>query len=323
MINAEDILHGKILIVDDQISNVRLLEQMLKGIGYVAISSTTDPRAVQALHRLNHYDLILLDLHMPGMDGFQVMEEMRALETDDYLPVLVISAHHEHRLRALNLGAKDFINKPFDFLEAKIRIHNMLEVRLLYQQLEETNRALKFMSLHDTLTGLPNRRLLMDRLTTSIAHAKRNKGMMALLNLDLDGFKQINDTLGHDAGDLLLNLVGARLTATVRQEDTVARLGGDEFVIVLSEVSQRDDVEALVQKVLLAVSQTYPIAGQDVSVTASIGCCLYPLHGMDNETLMKHADVAMYTAKERGKNNYHISCYQDLSAAFDSNTSDT
>ena len=306
MVNAAAILNAKILIVDDQKANIQLLERLLQGVGYLALSSTMDPCAVHELHRQHRYDLILLDLHMPGMDGFQVMAGLKELEPDDYLPVLVISAHHEHKLRALDLGAKDFINKPFDLLEVKVRIHNMLEVRLLYQQLAESNRALEFISLHDYLTGLPNRRLLMDRLTTAIAHAKRNKYMMALLFLDLDGFKHINDTLGHDAGDTLLQLVAARLSATVRQEDTVARLSGDEFVIVLSEVTHLDAVEKLVSKVLLAVSQPYLIEAQPVSITTSIGVALYPAHGMDNEALMKHADAAMYTAKQTVNSSYHM-----------------
>lgn len=306
MINHADILHAKILIVDDHQANIQLLEQLLQGVGYLAISSTMDPCTVHELHRQHRYDLILLDLHMPGMDGFQVMAGLKELEPDDYLPVLVISAHHEHKLRALGLGAKDFINKPFDLFEVKVRIHNMLEVRLLYRQLAQSNLALEFMALHDTLTALPNRQLLMDRLTSAIVHAKRNKAMTALLYLDLDGFKQINDTLGHAAGDTLLKLLAARLTATVRQEDTVARLGGDEFVIVLSEVSHRDAVEKLVSKVLLAVSQPYLIADQPVSVTSSIGVGLYPAHGTDNESLLKQADAAMYAAKSAGKNNYRI-----------------
>lgn len=314
MVNAADILNARILIVDDQKANIMLLEQLLQDAGYLAISSTMDPCAVHGLHRQHRYDLILLDLHMPVMDGFQVMEGLKELEPDDYLPVLVISAHHEHKLRALSLGAKDFINKPFGLFELRFRIHNMLEVRLLYQKLAETNRALEFMTLHDTLTDLPNRRLLMDRLTTSIAHAKRNQGTMALLYLDLDGFKQINDTLGHDAGDTLLKLVAARLTATVRQEDTVARQGGDEFVIVLAEISHRDAVEKLVSKVLLAVSQPYLIEDRLVNMTTSIGVSLYPAHGLDNETLMKHADVAMYAAKQSGKNNYRIATVSELPA---------
>ena len=142
MVNLSDILNASILIVDDQEANVRLLEQMLRGAGYARITSTTDPHAVCALHRDNHYDLILLDLQMPGMDGFQVMEGLKAIETDSYLPVLVITAQPGHKLRALETGAKDFISKPFDLSEVKTRIHNMLEVRLLYKKIENDNRVL-------------------------------------------------------------------------------------------------------------------------------------------------------------------------------------
>lgn len=314
MINQQEILNARILIVDDQEYNVMLLEQILSEAGYTNYTATRDSTQVCELHSKHRYDLILLDLQMPGMDGFQVMEGLNKLKQDDYLPVLVISAHYEQKLRALALGAKDFIKKPFDFLEIKVRIHNMLEVRLLYQQLAETNRALEFMSLHDILTGLPNRRLLMDRLASALARAKRNTGRMALLYLDLDGFKQINDRLGHDAGDTLLRLVAARLAATVRQADTVARLGGDEFVIVLSEIGHLNAVEKLLSKLLETVSQPYLIDEQQVTITASIGVSLYPLHGADKDALMKHADAAMYVAKNAGKNYYSIATASDLSS---------
>ena len=138
MINASDILNAKVLIVDDQEANVQLLEQMLRGAGYVSITSTMDPGEVCELHLKNRYDLILLDLQMPGMDGFQVMEGLKTIETDGYLPVVVITAQPAHKLRALQAGAKDFVSKPFDVLEVKTRIHNMLEVRLLYKKLEQT-----------------------------------------------------------------------------------------------------------------------------------------------------------------------------------------
>ena len=143
MVSESEILNAGILIVDDQESNVALLEQMLREAGYLRVASTMNPREVFALHRKNHYDLILLDLQMPGLDGFQVIEGLKTNEADDYLPVLVITAQPGHKLRALQAGAKDFISKPFDVVEAKTRIHNMLEVRLLYKKLENTNQELE------------------------------------------------------------------------------------------------------------------------------------------------------------------------------------
>src|ERR1700681_1918376 len=167
MIKSTDILHGKILIVDDQEANILLLEQMLRGAGYVSITSTMDSGKVCELHLVNHYDLILLDLQMPGMDGFQVMENLKEIETGGYLPVLVITAQPGHKLRALKAGAKDFVSKPFDIAEVLIRVHNMLEARLLHL---ETKR------LYDRVVAEQkvSERLLLNVLPHSIA--ERLKG---------------------------------------------------------------------------------------------------------------------------------------------------
>jgi PAS domain S-box-containing protein len=143
MLDAAEILNARILIVDDQEPNVILLEKMLRNAGYQHLTSTMDPRSVTDLHRAHHYDLILLDLQMPDMDGFQVMESLKEIETGGYLPVLVITAQPAHKLRALQAGAKDFISKPFDLVEVQTRIHNMLEVRLLYQKLNDYNQVLE------------------------------------------------------------------------------------------------------------------------------------------------------------------------------------
>jgi len=143
MINSSDILHGKILIVDDREVNIQLLERMLRGAGYDSITSTMEPGEVRALHFKNRYDLILLDLQMQGMDGFQVMEELKKIEMDNYLPVLVITAQPGHKLHALQAGAKDFISKPFDLTEVLARVHNMLEVRLLHKELHKYNELLE------------------------------------------------------------------------------------------------------------------------------------------------------------------------------------
>jgi len=146
MVNSADILNAGILIVDDQEANVLLLERMLRGAGYLSISSTMDPNEVCELHRKNRYGLILLDLLMPGMDGFRVMEDLKEIEEGGYLPVLVITAQPDQKLRALQAGAKDFVSKPFDLAEVLARVHNMLEVRLLYAELRKALEQVKLLS---------------------------------------------------------------------------------------------------------------------------------------------------------------------------------
>ena len=143
MVDSADIFKAKVLIVDDQEANVLLLERTLSGAGYVSLASTRDPRAVCELHRKNRYDLILLDLQMPVMDGFEVMEGLKEIEREGYLPVLVVTAQPDHKLRALRAGAKDFVSKPFDLAEVLTRVHNMLEVRLYANALEQTVQELE------------------------------------------------------------------------------------------------------------------------------------------------------------------------------------
>ncbi len=143
MLNPSDILNANILIVDDMEVNVLLLDRMLSNAGYVSITSTVDPGGVCELHRKNRYDLILLDLQMPSMDGFRVMEELKEIDPDGYIPVLVITAQPDHKLRALRAGAKDFISKPFELTEVLARVHNMLEVRLLHKELQHYNDLLE------------------------------------------------------------------------------------------------------------------------------------------------------------------------------------
>lgn len=146
MITPTDILKARILIVDDDQSDAFLLERILGGAGYTSVSSTTNPVEVCELHRVNRYGLILLDLLMPGMDGFEVMEKLKEIEPEGYLPVLVITAQPDHKLRALRAGAKDFISKPFELAEVLARAHNMLEVRLLVAGLQEALEKVKLLS---------------------------------------------------------------------------------------------------------------------------------------------------------------------------------
>ena len=313
VVSSPAILHGKILIVDDQPVNVLLLERMLGGAGYVSVSSTMNPAEVCQLHRQNRYDLILLDLVMPEIDGFQIMEGLKEVETDGYLPVLAVTAHPAHKLRALQCGAKDFISKPFDLAEVLMRVHNMIEVRLLHEAARSHGKALESLALEDPLTGLANRRLLEERMSMALDHARRNQSALAVVYLDLDGFRQVNNTLGHAAGDGLLKMVAARLLATVREEDTVARVGGDEFIIGLWHLSSTDDAATVASKVIEAVSQPYDIEGHTVSITASAGIGIYPFHGDDADRLMRSADLALYETKRAGKNAFRVSDCTDPS----------
>jgi diguanylate cyclase (GGDEF)-like protein len=156
------------------------------------------------------------------------------------------------------------------------------------------------------LTGLPNRALYADRLEQALARPAWNNRLVAVMFLDLDRFKAINDTLGHDAGDLLIQTVATRLTAAVREGDTVARQGGDEFTIVLIDMARLDDVALVAQKILTAMAEPFNLHGTQVPVTFSIGIACYPVDGTDAATLLKHADTALYRAKQRGRNTFQL-----------------
>ena len=310
-ITPADILAANILIVDDQAVNVALLEQLLAQSGYTRVAATLNPLEVCELHQKNRYDLILLDLQMPGMDGFEVMRGLSALEIDGYAPILAMTAQPAHKLRALASGAKDFIAKPYDLVEVKTRIHNMLELRLLYKRLEAANRQLEFFALTDALTGLPNRRLLIDRLTHGMAASARTGDHCALMFLDLDHFKQLNDTQGHLVGDLLLQNVAARLLACVRDGDTVARIGGDEFVVLLEGLGKQNrdaNSQAVVisDKVLASLASPYLLDKHSHTTTASMGVVVFKGTEESIENLLKKADRAMYDAKTTSGNAAHF-----------------
>ena len=307
MVTPTDILNGKILVVDDQELTGRMVVEMLRDAGYASVAFTTNGAEVGELHRKNRYDLILLDLQMPGTNGFDVMRELGKMESDAYLPVLAITVEASHKLHALKAGAKDFISKPFDPAEALARIRNMLEVRLLHDEARNTAKAFESMALYDALTGLANRHLLTERISAALANARRNHGSMAIVYLDLDGFKEINDMLGHSVGDAVLRMVAGRLTAAVREEDTVGRLGGDEFVIALWNAGSVEDVVTVASKLIKLVSMPYVVGDQTVSMTASAGIGIYPSHGADAHTLLERADSALYAAKRAGKNAFRIS----------------
>jgi diguanylate cyclase (GGDEF)-like protein/PAS domain S-box-containing protein len=184
----------------------------------------------------------------------------------------------------------------------------ILEFQSVGRDISERVRAeqqLAYMATHDALTGLPNRVLFNDRLTMALAHAHRNQQGLAVMLLDLDGFKDVNDTLGHGVGDQLLLAVGDRLTSLLRKGDTVARMGGDEFLLLLPELARVEDAAKVAQKILEAIRKPFVFDGYELHLTTSIGIALYPNDGEDADTLIKNADIAMYYAKDQGRDNYH------------------
>ncbi len=173
-------------------------------------------------------------------------------------------------------------------------------------ELKQGQEEIKYQAYHDALTGLPNRLLFHDRLTQSIGHARRNNNKLAILFLDLDNFKKINDSLGHEVGDLMLKGVATRLIATLREEDTVSRFGGDEFTIILENLEDAEDTSLVAQKIIKTLSEPFLYQGSKLFITTSIGITLFPEDGDSVEKLMKNADMAMYRAKEHGKNTYQF-----------------
>ena len=296
---------ARILIVDDEPANVLLLERILGEAGYPNHTATTDPRQVLTIHARYDPDLVLLDLAMPHLDGLAVMTQLRqVIPAGMFLPILVLTADMttQAKQQALSGGATDFLLKPFDPTEVLLRIGNLLQTRRLHLKLRRHNQLLEdqlvHQALHDPLTGLANRALFGDRLEHALARPMRPGATVAVLLIDLDDFKDLNDALGHDAGDDLLTIIAARLQGHARAGDTVARLGGDEFGLLLEDTSA---AEAMRMAEVLLQALAWPVAlrGRDLVPTASIGIAIAA--GEDAETLLRNADTAMYAAKRQGK----------------------
>jgi two-component system cell cycle response regulator len=315
MIKPTDIERARILIVDDCPDSAALLAELLALQGYQAIHTTTDAAVVCDLHELNAYDLILLDMHMPFISGLNIMAQLRKLTPDSFLPVIVLSGNATMRLPALEAGAYDFVTKPYDITEMTVRIRNMLEVRLLYQFLDAQGQLQQNTSVHDPLTGLPGRRLAMDRIAAALEHARRHKTMAALLCVNIDGFRMVNDQHGRGHGDELLKAIAARLSQRMRKEDTVARIGGDAFLIVLRDIQEPAAAAWPAQEILQMLSMPVAVGDTALEITGSIGIALWPLDADDPEQLIVRADQALYDAKQGGRNQYRYTNPAAMSAA--------
>ncbi len=247
--------------------------------------------------------------------GDGVRRYTSARQLYDFPLAVIVGLSEEEQLAAVNQQARTYLWRAAGGSLVLVLLAGLL-ARMSWQLAQSRLRAgaakiayaqsVEYLAYHDGLTALPNRSLFSKLLSQSISEASRYDRQLAVLFLDLDRFKQVNDTLGHDAGDQLLKEVALRLEACLRGSDTVARLGGDEFVILLPELSQDNDVATTAQKILTSIARPFNLQGQEFRVTASVGISVFPQDGLDEQTLTKNADIAMYQAKQRGKNNFQF-----------------
>ena len=286
-----------VLIADDDPSIRLLLRHAMEKDGYKVIEVVNGTEAIKATEKY-HPDLILMDAVMPLMDGFNATSTLMEMEEFSDIPVLMITALDDDRsvAKAFVSGALDYITKPVNWSVLKHRVRRMLHAA-------EAERQIRHLAYLDTLTGLPNRLLFMDRLDQAISRSVRQSSIFALLFIDIDHFKVINDSMGHHAGDQLLTSITARLQQSVRQSDTIARLGGDEFTVIVENINQPEDVMVVTKSILSKLSEPVFIDGREVFISASIGISVFPDDGDDLGSLLKNAETAMYKAKEHGRNN--------------------
>jgi diguanylate cyclase (GGDEF)-like protein len=336
----------RLLIVDDISDNRAILTRRFQRRGFEVVEADSGFAAIELINR-ESFDLVLLDVMMPGIDGIETLKRIRSKQSASILPVIMVTAKSESNniVDALELGANDYVTKPVDFAVALARVNTQIsrkraeqQVALANEELRKANEDLErrvqertsrlvdanqrlkveiadreesqarsqYLAYHDSLTGLGNRLLFKEQLEEALKDVSVTPHPLAVLFLDLDGFKAVNDTLGHSIGDLLLKSVSAKLRDILSRTDHIARLGGDEFAILQISASQPGSSIALAEKIIEIVGRPCNIDGHDVTVGASVGVAVAHPGDMNTETFLKSADLAMYSAKADGRGTYRM-----------------
>ena len=298
------------MMVDDQPMTMRLLQAFLEDAGYKNFVTTARPTEAMSLLLEERPDVVLLDLNMPEVSGFDILAQVRAHPDVQHIPVLMLTASDDaaSKLQALELGATDFLAKPVNSSELALRLRNTLAAKAHQDRLR----------YYDALTDLPNRSMLLDQLSDCLSRAQRTGKSGALLHIDLDRFNKFNDSFGLEAGDRLLRTIARRLIGCLREGDEVCRvelhdehsmvlrLGGDEFVIVLPSLHARDNATTVAERVLETVSEPISWGLNEVIVTPSIGILIFPEQADDIEMLLRNVALATARAKQLGRNRYEM-----------------
>ncbi len=294
-----------ILVVDDNPDNLEIISTRLRFRGYNVALAERGEEAIAKI-RSSEPDLILLDIMMPDMDGYEVARRVRAQKDIGYIPIIVVTARDstEDKVTGLDAGADDYLTKPINFPELEARVRSMLRIKRLQDQLEEKNRELEQLSIRDGLTGLYNHRHLHELLNEEYDRSRRTEEPVSVVMLDLDRFKEVNDTRGHQAGDRVLEELAAILRESAREIDRLGRYGGEEFMAILPDsdaaaaVVFAERVREMVEKQRFDIQEEQPLR-----MTISAGVATFPQHDADSPRRLVHqADLALYSAKNSGRN---------------------
>ena len=312
---------AKILVCDDD-QNVRLLtRQCLEAEGMLVVEACDGQQAID-LFVQERPDLVFLDVEMPGMTGLEACQRIREMPQGASIPIMIVTGSDDRQSidQGFEAGATQYKTKPVNWSLLGRDVQYMLRASNAFNSLKRQEDRLRYLAYYDPLTSLPNRRSFNEQLNRIIKRSQRHKTSAALLFIDLDHFKRINDSIGHARGDSLLVEIAKRLTMELREDDAInyfsdsnaedgptdasteiARLGGDEFTVVLSDVSDLVDIEKVARRILNSLSEPIPLQSHNPVVTPSIGIALYPQDGTDPDTLIRNADTAMYAAKAEGR----------------------
>jgi predicted signal transduction protein with EAL and GGDEF domain len=325
-INNQSNQRAKILVCDDDL-NVRLLtRQCLEAEGMEVVEAADGPQSLEVFQS-ERPDLVFLDVEMPGMTGLEVCQRIRELPQGESIPIMIVTGSDDRESidQGYNAGATQYKTKPVNWSLLGRDVQYMLRASNAFNALKRQEDRLRYLAYYDPLTNLPNRRSFNEQLNRILKRSQRRQSNAALLFIDLDHFKRINDSIGHARGDHLLIEIAKRLASELREDDAInyltnssgdaqsdpeinteiARLGGDEFTVVLSDVTDINHIEAVAKRLLDTLSDPIPLQSHNPVVTPSIGIAVFPQDGHNPETLVRNADTAMYVAKAAGR-----ACYR-------------
>ena len=298
----------RILLIEDNFDSIQLIqEELFDENGSEMFKLEFGERLSAGIERIDKggIDVILLDTSLPDSQGINTVIRVHTHAPD--IPIIVLSNFDDEAfaVRAVQEGAQDYLVKESVNRDLLVRsIRDSIKQHQPLKKLEQTRLTLQRSANHDNLTGLPNRKLFCEFLSKSISQSRRYNKTIAIMLLDLDEFKPINDSLGHAVGDLLLQSVAKRITSCVRESDTVARLGGDKFTVVLDSIDSVQSAAIVAKRIIETLSNVHILEGNKLYITITIGISLCPNDSVEMETLIRNADTAMYNAKKSGENRY-------------------